>query len=37
MKGIWKKDYQWDDVDSDFTVDDLAELPFIIEKLNTKN
>lgn len=34
MKGIWKKDAQWDDVDADFIVDNLAELPVLIEKLN---
>jgi putative hydrolase of the HAD superfamily len=34
MKGIWKKDFQWDDVDADYIVDDLVELPLIIEKLN---
>jgi len=34
MKGIWKKDFQWDNVDADYIVDDLVELPLIIEKLN---
>ena len=32
MKGIWKKDYQWSNVDADYIVDDLAELPAIIGK-----
>ncbi|WP_342434050.1 HAD family hydrolase [Neobacillus sp. FSL H8-0543] len=30
MKGIWKKDYQWHNVDADYIVDDLAQLPAII-------
>jgi putative hydrolase of the HAD superfamily len=34
MKGIWKKDFQWDNVQADFTVNDLAELPLIIGNLN---
>lgn len=34
MKGIWKKDFQWDNVDADYIVDDLMELPSIIEELN---
>lgn len=34
MKGIWKKDLQWDNVDADYIVDDLMELPLIIEKLS---
>jgi putative hydrolase of the HAD superfamily len=33
MKGIWKKDVQWDNVQADFTVNDLAELPLIIGKI----
>ncbi|MBN8201589.1 HAD family hydrolase [Bacillus sp. NTK034] len=33
MKGIWKKDFQWNDVEADFIVDDLGELPLIIENL----
>ncbi|SFC58109.1 putative hydrolase of the HAD superfamily [Bacillus sp. OV322] len=33
MKGIWKKDFQWNNVEADFIVDDLAELPSIIENL----
>ena len=31
MKGIWKKDIQWKNVEADFIVDDLAEIPIIIE------
>ena len=34
MKSIWKKDFQWDNVDADFVVDDLAELFSIIHKVN---
>ncbi|MFJ7934547.1 HAD family hydrolase [Sporosarcina sp. NPDC096371] len=34
MKGVWKKDFQWGNVDADYIVDDLVELPLIIEKLN---
>ncbi|MCS0824800.1 HAD family hydrolase [Cytobacillus firmus] len=33
MKGIWKKNFQWNDVEADFIVDDLGELPLIIENL----
>jgi putative hydrolase of the HAD superfamily len=33
MKGIWKKDFQWDNVEADFTVYDLAEVPLIIANL----
>lgn len=34
MKGIWKKDFQWESVKADITVDDLTELPLIIKNLN---
>ncbi len=34
MIGIWKKDFQWDDVDADYIIDDLLELPAIIELNN---
>jgi putative hydrolase of the HAD superfamily len=37
MKGIWKRDFQWNNVEADFIVDDLAELPLIIEKLTKSN
>ncbi|EGA90388.1 L-2-haloalkanoic acid dehalogenase [Planococcus donghaensis MPA1U2] len=33
MKGIWKNDSQWTNVDADFTVDDLKELPLLVEHL----
>lgn len=33
MKGIWKKDLQWDDVDADFIINDLKELPLLIENI----
>ena len=32
MKGIWKKDPQWEDVAADYIVDDLSELPCIFKK-----
>ncbi|MBU7592365.1 HAD family hydrolase [Metabacillus halosaccharovorans] len=34
MKGIWKKDVQWENVKADFTVNDLAELVLIIKNLS---
>ncbi|MEH7237545.1 HAD family hydrolase [Bacillus sp. JJ1562] len=34
MKGIWKKDLQWDNVDADYIIDDLAELPSVIKKFD---
>lgn len=37
MKGVWKKDYQWDNVKADFIVADLAEIPLIVEKLGGQN
>ena len=39
MKGIWKKDFQWDnvDVEADSIVNDLSELPLIIENLSKQN
>lgn len=33
MIGIWKKDFQCNNVEADFIVDDLAELPLIIENI----
>jgi putative hydrolase of the HAD superfamily len=33
MKGIWKKVSQWNNVNADYMVDDLGELPNIVEKL----
>jgi putative hydrolase of the HAD superfamily len=36
MKSVWKKDVQWDKVDADYTVDDLAEIPIVIKNLNKK-
>lgn len=33
MKGIWKKDSHWGDVETDLIVDDLSELPSIIGNL----
>ncbi|WP_057914288.1 HAD family hydrolase [Peribacillus muralis] len=37
MKGVWKRDFQWNNVEADFIIDDLAELPLIIEKLTQSN
>jgi putative hydrolase of the HAD superfamily len=37
MKGIWKRDFQWNNVEADSIVDDLVEIPLIIEKLNKQN
>jgi putative hydrolase of the HAD superfamily len=37
MKGVWKKDYQWDNVKADFIVEDLKEISLIVEKLNNQN
>ncbi|OZM58686.1 L-2-haloalkanoic acid dehalogenase [Lottiidibacillus patelloidae] len=34
MKTIWKKDSQWNKVNADYTVDNLAEVPLIISELN---
>lgn len=34
MKGIWKRDAQWDHVEADAVVDDLLEIPFMIDTLN---
>ncbi|MFD4490339.1 HAD family hydrolase [Lysinibacillus fusiformis] len=36
MKGIWKKDAHWDHVEADAILDDLSELPSIIDYLNNK-
>lgn len=32
MKGIWKRDSQWGNIEADAIVDELSELPFVIEK-----
>ncbi|MBS4192830.1 HAD family hydrolase [Bacillus sp. FJAT-49705] len=34
MKGIWKKDFQWENVKADIIIDDFAALPLIIKNLN---
>lgn len=34
MKGVWKKDCQWDNVNADFIVEDLMEVPIILEELH---
>jgi putative hydrolase of the HAD superfamily len=36
MKGIWKRDPQWDNVEADSIIYDLSELPLIIKTLNKK-
>ncbi len=35
MRTIWKRDHQWDNVKSDFIVDDLGEIPQIINQSNS--
>ncbi|OAS89532.1 MULTISPECIES: HAD family hydrolase [Metabacillus] len=37
MKGVWKQDSQWNHVEADFIINDLAELPSIIAKLGNLN
>lgn len=34
MKGIWKRNHQWKDVEAEAIMDDYLELPLIIEKLS---
>lgn len=34
MTGIWKKDSQWDNVEADYIIEDLAEIHSAVEKLN---
>lgn len=34
MKSIWKKDSQWNSFEADFIIDNLLEIPLIIEKIN---
>ena len=36
MLAVWKKDSQWEDVDADFIVHDLMEIPIVVESLNKK-
>ncbi len=36
MLAAWKKDSQWEDVDADFIVHDLVEIPLVVEILNKK-
>ena len=33
MKGIWKKDVQWEDFQAEYVIDDLMEIPTIIDGL----
>ncbi|MFC5601718.1 HAD family hydrolase [Sporosarcina koreensis] len=37
MIGVWKKDVQWSTVDADFIVDDLAEIPLIIDRISPRD
>ncbi|WP_078551915.1 HAD family hydrolase [Bacillus alkalicellulosilyticus] len=37
MKGVWKKDLQWNDVEADFIVTNLIEVPSLIEQINLKS
>lgn len=37
MKSIWKRDFQWDNVDANFVVDDLAESFSIINKVSNNS
>ncbi|WP_072891648.1 HAD family hydrolase [Ornithinibacillus halophilus] len=37
MKSVWKKDDQWDNIKADFLVNDLAEIPLIVDDLNNLN
>nr|WP_255639625.1 HAD family hydrolase [Aquibacillus saliphilus] len=37
MKGVWKRDYQWDNVKADFIMDGLEEVPLILDELNHDN
>lgn len=34
MMGVWKKDFQWKGVKTEFIINGLEELPVIVEKLN---
>ncbi|UPW83863.1 HAD family hydrolase [Lysinibacillus sp. Ag94] len=37
MIGIWKKDFQWSTVEADFIINDLVELPLIIDNASKQN
>ena len=34
MFGVWKKDVQWSSPEADFIIDDLAEVPLIIDRIS---
>ena len=36
MKAVWKKDSQWNNVEADFIIDDLKDLPLIIEEVRQR-
>jgi len=37
MKGIWKRDPQWEKVAADYTIGNLNELPFVIKELMSRD
>ncbi|MDL4840217.1 HAD family hydrolase [Aquibacillus rhizosphaerae] len=37
MIGVWKRDYQWDDVQAEFVVEDLEQIPLILDELSQYN
>jgi putative hydrolase of the HAD superfamily len=37
MKGIWKRDCQWDNAEADFIIDDLKEIATIIDAINNES
>lgn len=34
MIGIWKRDYQWNKVEADYIIDELDEIPNVIQQIN---
>ena len=37
MIGVWKKDIHWDAPEADFSIDDLAEVPLIIDRISAES
>ncbi|WP_082232826.1 HAD family hydrolase [Halobacillus massiliensis] len=33
MKGVWKRDHQWSEVEAEYVIDELNEIPTLIERL----
>ncbi|PWW26645.1 HAD superfamily hydrolase (TIGR01509 family)/HAD superfamily hydrolase (TIGR01549 family) [Cytobacillus oceanisediminis] len=33
MKGIWKRDFQWGNVEADIIIDGLEEIPLVIRRM----